>query len=1409
MTSEQRNWQFMSMFLVESLKLDVIPPPDADRWFGLASIGFSVVHSKTCRILVDLTIVASIVSMVGQQAMLSLDPTGLVAEVLLLLDEFALIVFTLEALFTLGGLGAKTYFHEFQLEALVCATMWATTVLQYLEVHHDIVLLPQLQAITFIRAVRIISVLKRVNAIKKIHFLVTIAWPQVINLCCIMVIVFIIFAAYATMLCGDLPHTSSVTDFDNFDTVRSSFRVLFQLCTGMSMLGINYQCAEYNGKIVIVFFMAFFFLTNMLLVNLFIALLLDNFDLMGSEDMAVSDMDIQLFKRRWVRYAGGSNGEKHRQTIHDSISLAQVRKFVHQPGMGTFSMMPQADPFYFNRVVFELHPAGGKPGDYTVQNVLDCQRGSKDIRVFFFDLLLALCHIRFSSSCLTLANEVTKSALLVEQSKQHAARIIQVGARAFVASRSVNVNGERSAPGFIWVSENKTGENPMPLARLVVGQDYEHGPSGRCTTCTLPHPWCGCKAKQRAAIEQDEHRRKLEQAIISGDRQAISLLRSTDISGEDNLASWDQEHTIGQDAFKEIASKSKHTWDCAVRVAMFLTLRSLINVDRITPEHVVSDAFNQLQSVVDKRRAKRGVLAKLVGRSESVDDSADQYDRGNRVSRKSLRSPEHKITPEDIMQELRKLADMRRKDALVAFREHDEHESGCVSCNEFGTALASLGMQLSTEQLHALDGVLDKEEDGTIDYEDFLECLDSDGIAALEAKLVEANVLDKKKSKRARKGLRKKKDELTAANVVFSNPLSPDQPPNLQRGVSFDAEDNQMKFVNPLAASFDDDSLNDESDEPTAAGSDPTDDPEIDEADEPTAPLKSGGSMLKSLDAVDSSEQRKIKSTQRTSLFRYKVSAIGKVRTAMEPDSPELVGFLEVGEVIIADERQLLANGVGVRINGSRFGADYAFTNVTAPDGSIMLEFLHDDAIAFVFKARKKTLLTTQLEYSPASAAKSVAYARKHHCGKLRPNQSVEVHSFHSAEGIPRLKLHDDLGWTTLVSERGEQLLEPARPLDMLRLHLHSLTLQQLRREAVNTYQADPSTVDRAGSEVSEVDPKGAIIALCVKNWKLSTRGTDFIATLLRNADGLFEMLSVDDRAIIHAPADPRMSNLHGKLGRVKAVKKGVGGSTFVDILMDGEGATRSLDADLVMKRIDEAAATSLFDAVLADDRDALDRLLASTTVPSDAILADQTPIPAGHARVTQTIDREGHTLYEVATAKRKKRCSEYLACRLMFQAVMDDDVEGLRHLLEGAGSIDAICPQGAFNEVGVIATFDGKQRYPRSPEAGEPLIERARRVWECNGAPANAESAKLLGGRCWFVLSELWEDRFGTVYTPQKANFSGDSMATGIQSMVTASRMRKKLEEAKDVRANKSDLEATLQWKERNAFMTRKTTIS
>ena len=97
----------------------------------------------------------------------------------------------------------------------------------------------------------------------------------VYSLCGIMVVVFFVFACYAQFLCGDVMTGDAISDDANFWTVPNSMVVLFQICTGMSMTGINNDCRQVHGWPIMVFFAAFFFVTNLLLVNLFIALLLD------------------------------------------------------------------------------------------------------------------------------------------------------------------------------------------------------------------------------------------------------------------------------------------------------------------------------------------------------------------------------------------------------------------------------------------------------------------------------------------------------------------------------------------------------------------------------------------------------------------------------------------------------------------------------------------------------------------------------------------------------------------------------------------------------------------------------------------------------------------------------------------------------------------------------------------------------------------------------------------------------------------------------------------------------------------------------------------------------------------------------------------------------------------------------
>eukprot|EP01046_Picozoa_sp_COSAG06_P006102 COSAG06_NODE_283_length_18377_cov_8.509301_6_plen_2777_part_00 len=1552
MTSEQRNWQFMSMFLVESLRLEVTPPPDKEKLGGLAYLCFNFVQSRSFKALVDLTIFASIVSMIGQQAALSVDPTGVLADVLLALDEYVLVVFTVEAFSTVCGFGVKVYARDFRTNAVVLVTLWITTVQQILDLGWG-----ELQALAFVRALRLVSVVGRVHAVKKIHFMVMVAMPQVVNLCSIMLVIFLISGSYAHMLCSDVPRGRSITADANFETVPAAMMTLFQLCTGQSMMGANHECAQEKGPHVLAFFAVFWFVTNLLLTNLFIALLLDNFDLMGSEDMAVSDMDIELFKRRWVRSAG-PHGQRY--SIHDSISLAHVRWFIRQPGMGTFSMMPEADPHYFNRVLFELHPEGGEPGDYTRQDVLDCERRRLNIRIHFFDLLLALCHIRFSSSCLTLANEVSKSALLIQTHEGHAARIMQVFGRAFVARRSVNYHGDRAMPGTIWF-------NGRPQPRLTAGVDFPEGRDGRCDICTLPRPWCGCRARQAAL-------KKAKQMEKSGGTD-FNLRSAAHDDNDEEEAMEDEEN-----------SASKVAWDAAVGVAAFLTLGSLINVDRITPEHVVANAFDRLQTVVDKRKTtnRLGMI-----RFTDDDTMCDSQDRDVEYGGPHAQLKDE-VAVDVMVHELRKLRTKTTEELVAEFRLIDTDGTNEVSIEGFGTALKNLGLSFSPDQYRTLVAAVRNEGAEGIDYVAFAD----QSAEAIGVKLAEVtslatalqtetkpekqSKLQKWRSEKQQRKQQRKEDEgaFQLQNTTkFVNPLedlgtfessidegdlsgnafeseAPDGSPTTLAGAgssfdndsrgsgsgsgrgspvlpgaepSFDDERRdsptttsssqanfddephsasvpgsgnafegeassipKQRFTNPMAISmqsFDSEDMELEGADSlggeikavvmaTSMESEPSQGGKKDKKKKKKKKLKSFKKNegkkkdgdedrefgLMSQDFLTLSQDSefaagvdptapqipKVKMKKRDDVYRYKVVDVAELRTEMSLDSEALpTGHFRVGDSLVVTQRELLDGGVvGVQANGKQFGREHVYLNVTNPDGAVQLEYQSNDAQSYKFEVCAATFvyLTKSLVYSEADAARSKAYAKMQRCGKLKPGDKVEVQLYQPHEGKVRLKLHDGKGWTTLMDSDGvnsDENLRAVDPLDTLRLHLDGLSMHELRSEAVVTYQIDQSVVDEASSEMHNLDPAGNLIGLIVQNHTSSLRGRNHVATLLRCGEGLVEWFNPKDRVKVRRASSARDRGLIGKLGRIIKLtgSEDERGRETAEVLLDGERATRMIAVDDMTKLVDEAIATTLFDAVHADDSMTLAALLAQEIAPVDAIRPNKSAIPPGHERVADARNHEGMSLYQVARASRKPYCSEYLATRLMFQAVVDDDVAQLQQLLSEAGKIDCLCPHGAFPAVGddgpylprpgrssrkasgEAAAAEDEREYPVQPQAGEPLIERARMVWECAGSPQSEASASQMGGQCWVLLSGMWEDRFGKPYRKEQYEAAaaqqsgggggGGSGFTDMHSLLTAASMKQKFDQNHQRLASEQQVEETLQWKERKAFMTRKTQIS
>jgi hypothetical protein len=243
------------------------------------------------------------------------------------------------------------------------------------------------------------------------------------------------------------------------------------------------------------------------------------------------------------------------------IHLHELKDFVlgmADRNVGTFSMMPRADTYYFNRVLYELKKSQ--------QDVVDSASGSRVHTMPFFDVLYALCHIRFSSSCLSLAEEVEKSLEMVEYIENHAAKVIQVAGRAFCARRSVNVSGIHAPPGCVWPVPKEHHSDEMDAV-----PHAEPGVS-RCKVCTLPNEdeylWCAC-------VNADFSSK-------SGGLMSESILEMRQHSPRPKAA-------------------YKEQWDVSVNCALLFEMHSLIQTERLTPEHLVAEEFDR-QAAEDRKK---------------------------------------------------------------------------------------------------------------------------------------------------------------------------------------------------------------------------------------------------------------------------------------------------------------------------------------------------------------------------------------------------------------------------------------------------------------------------------------------------------------------------------------------------------------------------------------------------------------------------------------------------------------------------------------------------------------------------------------------------------------------------------------------------------------------------------------
>lgn len=272
------------------------------------------------------------------------------------LNGFCLYFFTVEMAFKLIAYFPAKYWKEpwNKFDAIVITLSWLAIILE----------LNGAQAIRAMRAMRIVLVLKSAKGIKSLFQTLILSIAPGANITILMLLLYSMYAMIGMMIFGNMPvqdvDCTAETDLDNMPeycqwedptqtnltswysgiakgkrgqvllglnrqyTHHSTFRnfpsammLLFQCAAGQDWKFVMYAVGGEPGQpgaqagLAFIYFLSFLFLSNYILLNLFVAVILDNFSAsMREQALQISERDFELFKYTFRDYTSDAAPER-------------------------------------------------------------------------------------------------------------------------------------------------------------------------------------------------------------------------------------------------------------------------------------------------------------------------------------------------------------------------------------------------------------------------------------------------------------------------------------------------------------------------------------------------------------------------------------------------------------------------------------------------------------------------------------------------------------------------------------------------------------------------------------------------------------------------------------------------------------------------------------------------------------------------------------------------------------------------------------------------------------------------------------------------------------------------------------------------------------------------------------------
>eukprot|EP01052_Picozoa_sp_SAG31_P021248 SAG31_NODE_1633_length_7689_cov_3.155599_2_plen_1828_part_00 len=383
-------------------------------------------NATACEYLINSSVVVTVAVM--------LLPTELwpnsVAKYFELIEALVLLLWIFEFFGKAVAWSPQSYFLREKIDCVVIPILIFPQIHSAIDVYlpsvaPKIAFLDFIAGLQFLRVLRLTRLLQRSRLLAAMFSTIRISLPQVKNILIVILLLIFIYGVLGMKVYGNVCATASraqrceaLGHRATFQTTHSSMVLLFQIMTGEDtsriMRDIMNECgSDCSTSFLWFYVVSYHILTNIIFLNLFVAVLLENYELgVAADNFDITKDDVESLKLQWDECGHSMQIGIHVQDLHDFVCQLH----------GRFAQV-RIDRAWYNRLLIELQ-------EETKQE-LDADLG----RIHFAQLALALCLLLFGTSCLGAEERLIYENRVDNHRKAYAVKLLTAAVRCNVHVR--------------------------------------------------------------------------------------------------------------------------------------------------------------------------------------------------------------------------------------------------------------------------------------------------------------------------------------------------------------------------------------------------------------------------------------------------------------------------------------------------------------------------------------------------------------------------------------------------------------------------------------------------------------------------------------------------------------------------------------------------------------------------------------------------------------------------------------------------------------------------------------------------------------------------------------------------------------------------------------------------------------